>query len=585
MRRVLRGWSCGADPVDSLEFAPVMASLRRRLDGSDRVFERLLADRLLGNVHRATLVIRPDPGREERDAADERGRIAVLQQRACAADRARQAAERRALEAYQSRVETPEELALIPVVGRAALRREPEVIPASEGRLAGGAPLLRHDLFTNGIVYVDLGFRADGLTDRQSLLLPLLARAVCGCGLPGTGYAATALELYRLTGGFTAVLDAGALVGDPGSVAAHFFLRTRALRPMLPEALALVARLAAAADFRESVRLRDLVLEQRNDLKAALLPGGTRFAALRAGSRVSAAMAFEERWHGISQLEFLHGLADGIDGRLESLAAELEELRERLITRANVRYNLTDAADGLEEAERRLEEVDAALPAATARAGGGAAVAPAPGASAAAPAWMRAESLAAGTPVGYASRVVPGFSWGDPRSAHAAVLGHLLTTGTLWEKIRREGGAYGAWAYPRPVESLFVLGSYRDPKIARTLGAFRAALEKFAADGPGADEVERAVVGTVGRDDRPLDPGEKGFLSLQRRLHGITEADRLARRRLVLACTGRDLAEAARGLLEGWERGSTAVLAGRAAIDEAARDLPELADAVREVPA
>jgi Zn-dependent M16 (insulinase) family peptidase len=182
-------------------------------------------------------------------------------------------------------------------------------------------------------------------------------------------------------------------------------------------------------------------------------------------------------------------------------------------------------------------------------------------------------------------RALPGFPWTDRRSALASVLGHLLTTGTLWEKIRREGGAYGAWAYPRPVDGLFVLGSYRDPKIARTLGAFRSALEGIATDGPGDDEVERAVVGTIGGEDRPLDPGEKGFLGLQRRLHGIGESDRLARRRLVLGCTGRDIAAVARGLLDGWDRGSTAVLAGRAAIDEAGRDLPELADAVREVPA
>ncbi|MCX7028894.1 MAG: insulinase family protein [Spirochaetes bacterium] len=577
MRRVLRGWSNGADPVDSLEFTPVMATLKRRLAADGRFFERLAAGRLLGNLHRATLVVRPDAGQEARDAADERGRIAAVQRRISAADRARQAAEQRAFETFQSRVETPEELALIPVIGRAALRREPEVIPVSEGRLACGAPLLRHDLFTNGVVYVDLCFRADGLTERQSLLLPLLARAVCGCGVPGAGYAATALELFRLTGGLTAVLDAGATVENPGGVSGHLFLRTRALRPMLSEALALVAGLAAGADFRDLARLRDIVLELRNDLKAALLPAGTRFAALRAGSRVSAAMAVEERWHGISQLEFLHGLSDGLEGRLGSLAAELEELRAILITRDNVLFNVTDEADGFGEAERSLEAVHAVLPAAGIRA-------ETAGIEATASAWMRAESLAAGTPVGYASRVVPGFPWRDRRSVHASVLGHLLTTGTLWEKIRREGGAYGAWAYPRPVEGLFVLGSYRDPKIARTLGAFRAALEDFAVSGPEADEVERAVVGTVGREDHPLDPGEKGFLSLQRRLRGIGEPDRLARRRLVLDCTGRDLAAAASGLLDGWDRGSTAVLAGRAAIDEAVRDLPELADAVREVP-
>ena len=47
---------------------------------------------------------------------------------------------------------------------------------------------------------------------------------------------AAALELFRLTGGFTAVLDAGATVGNPDGVRAHLCLRTRALRPMLSEA-------------------------------------------------------------------------------------------------------------------------------------------------------------------------------------------------------------------------------------------------------------------------------------------------------------------------------------------------------------
>jgi Zn-dependent M16 (insulinase) family peptidase len=589
-RRVLRGWTYGADPVESLEFAPVMASFKRRLAGDGRLLERLAGDLLLDNAHRATLVVRPDAGQAARDEADERGRVATIRRQMSAADRDRHAAEQAAFAAFQSRVESPEELALIPVIGRDALRREPEAIPVGEERLAGGAPLLVHDIFTNGIVYVDLCFGVRGLTPRQVLLLPLLAKAVCGCGLPGEGYARTALQLFRLTGGFAGVLDVHATLANPGRAEARLVLRTRALRATLPEALALVAGLVASADFRELARLRDLVLELRNDLAATLIPNGTRFAALRAGSRVSAVMALEERWHGVTQLELLRELSDGLDGRLESLAAELGELRGLLLTRGNVLFNLTDTSNGLAHAARSLEAVHAALPAAGARcrqAGEAAADAAVPGTSAAdaAEPWMRAESLATGAPVGYAARVVPAFPWTDRRSPPAAVLGHLLTTGSLWEKIRREGGAYGAWAYPRPVEGLFVLGSYRDPRIARTLGAFRGALEDLSAAAPGEDEVERAVVGVVGREDRPLDPGEKGYLSLQRRLAGIGEPDRIARRRAVLDCTGRDLALAARGILDAWDGGSTAVLAGRPAIDEGAVELPELADTVREVPA
>jgi len=590
MRRVLRGWSYGSDPVGSLEFAPVMASLKRRLTDDARLLERLASDRLLANPHRTTLVIRPDQGREARDETDERERVAAFQRKMSAGERERHAAEQAAFAAFLSREESGEQLALVPVIGRSALRREPEAIPVREERLASGAPLLAHEIFTNDIVYVDTCFEARGLSPRQRLLLPLFVRAVCGCGRPREGYARTALELTRLTGGFTAALDAHATVESPGSVQAHVVFRTRALRSVLSEALGLVAGLVAAADFREPARLRALVLELRNDVTAALVPGGTRFASLRAGSRVSGVMAMEERWHGVTQLGLLHELSDGLDGRIGPLAAELERLRAQLLTRENVLYNVTAEADGLAEAARSLEAMHAALPAGapsereagahadgSSAAGAGSASTPEP--------WMRAESLAAAVPVGFAARVVPGFPWADRRSAHATVLGHLLTTGSLWEKIRREGGAYGAWAYPRPVEGLFILGSYRDPKIGRTLGAFRRALEDLSAAGPRDDEVERAVVGVIGREDRPLDPGEKGYLGLQRRLAGIGEPDRAARRRAVLGCTRGDLAAAARGILEGWDRGSTSVLAGRPAIEEAARDLPELAEAVREVPA
>ena len=77
--------------------------------------------------------------------------------------------------------------------------------------------------------------------------------------------------------------------------------------------------------------------------------------------------------------------------------------------------------------------------------------------------------------MGYVARALPGFRYEDPRSGHAAVLGHLLSTGYLWEKVRMEGGAYGAFSYPRNMDGLFLFGSYRDPHIARTLKAFREA--------------------------------------------------------------------------------------------------------------
>jgi hypothetical protein len=186
--------------------------------------------------------------------------------------------------------------------------------------------------------------------------------------------------------------------------------------------------------------------------------------------------------------------------------------------------------------------------------------------------------------VGYVARAVPGFRYEDARSGQAAVLGHLLTTGRLWEKVRMEGGAYGVFSYPRNLDGLFLFGSYRDPRVAPTLKAFRESLEAVAAGGLDEEEVERALIGTAGGEDRPLDPGEKGFVSLQRKLHGVTDAMRQARRDGLLAADGRSLAAAAAAILAGWDRGASAVIANRGALADAAREMPELGARVTELP-
>ncbi len=66
-------------------------------------------------------------------------------------------------------------------------------------------------------------------------------------------------------------------------------------------------------------------------------------------------------------------------------------------------------------------------------------------------------------------------------------------------------------------------------------------------------EVDKAVIGTIGREDRPIDPGEKGFVSIQRKLHGITDEARQARRTSLLAVDRRGISEAARLLRESVE--------------------------------
>lgn len=186
--------------------------------------------------------------------------------------------------------------------------------------------------------------------------------------------------------------------------------------------------------------------------------------------------------------------------------------------------------------------------------------------------------------MGYVARAIPGFRYEHPNDGPAAVLGHLLSTGYLWEKVRMEGGAYGAFSFPRHMEGLFLFGSYRDPHIAGTLARFREALQFMEGPELKEDEVEKAVIGTIGREDRPMDPGEKGFVSLQRRLHGVTDDIRQKRRDRLIATRREDVVRAARELTRSFDQGFTSVIANRASLNGAQAVIPELGDRSIDLP-
>jgi len=582
MGRAFRGWVHGADPFDSLEFAGPMNELKRRMAAQPRYLEGCLERSFVSNPHRLTLVVSPDRDQEERDAAAEAARVEAALSRMSAAQKEAAIRDARAFKQYQLAPDTPENLARIPSLRRSDIPPNIERIPHKDTRTPSGVPLALHDIFTNEIVYLDFAFPTDGLTGEHSLLLPLFGRAVCGMGLPRARYDEIALELFRLTGGFSASLDAGGIAGRPEGFGQFMFFRTRCLRHNLPEAADLVAGLLASADFQDLPRLRDILVELRNDMKSALIPGGHQFAMLRAAGMISEPVAKEEEWRGITQLLFLDKLVRNLDAELPRIAGVLERIRSELLVRPLLIANATAVSECFAEITRAVDGLAGRLPAS---AGGKAArAAVAPGRPGAGSPEVKGESLVASASVGYVARAMPGFRFEHPLNGPVAVLGHLLSTGYLWEKVRMEGGAYGAFSYPRNMDGLFLLGSYRDPNITATIRAFGEGLRLMESGPLDRVEVDKAVIGTIGREDRPIDPGEKGFVCLQRKLHGITDEARQARRTSLLAVERQGIAEAARQLIQSSSRGFTAVIANRRSLEDAASQVPELGGRVTDLP-
>jgi len=144
-----------------------------------------------------------------------------------------------------------------------------------------------------------------------------------------------------------------------------------------------------------------------------------------------------------------------------------------------------------------------------------------------------------------------------------SALANILSTGYLWEKIRMEGGAYGAGASCMTSEKLFAFTSYRDPYVERTYQIYKKALEEIVRNGISEDVLEKTVITMAGESLKPLSPGNLGFLECQRDMNGTTYELRKKRREVLLKLSVNDIIDSARYLLKEIENSSVATIAGK----------------------
>ena len=564
MRRALRAWLHGSKPWESLLIAPAMETLKQRLAGNSRYFESLIEKYLLNNPHRALVVLEPQEDFLPKQEAQLAATLARTERGLSTADKCRITEKSTALEKMQTESDSPEALATIPHLSRNDLSPEPEMIPRSLEDLQG-IPALCHDLHTNGITYIDLALPLDVLPQEDYLWFPFFARAAISVGLPGMDYAAVSSLLARTVGGFTAILHTGSAAPLEGDFALAnrdwLIYRLKCLDEKTAPALDIVQRLIHEADFSDTRRIRDLVLEMKNEIRSSFAPHGHHYASCRAGRFASSSTQTAETWNGITQLEFAHHLAE-LD--IAETAAKLSRLRES-IAAGGLIVNITGSAAALKSGgalvAQRFNQLGSPKPKIVTGAVSG---------------THALEVFASPSlQVGFAAMTLRAAPFDTPAQTAETVLAHHLSTGALWEDIRMKGGAYGASASGDSLERSFSLSTYRDPSPLRSLDSFSTILKSSLLDGGCSieeDALVKTIIGCYSRETRPRSPAEKGITDFFRYLSRIEDGYRRRRLQRLIAASAGDIAAAQRELASQTAAGRV-IITGMKDAEQAAKAL------------
>jgi Zn-dependent M16 (insulinase) family peptidase len=527
MLRALTSWLYDGDPLAPLTFEARFQALRARLAAGERVFEELIDRHFLRNTHRTTLYLRPDAQVGPQQEAREQAALAAARANMSPADLEALVAHTAELKRLQAEPDAPAALAAIPSLKREDLAPANKLIPLQK-ITREGARLLYHDLFTNGILYFDVGLNLRHLPPELVPYVPLLGRALLETGTGKEDFVSLSQRIGSKTGGI-APQTFTSVVRDTATGTCWLFLRGKAMEHQAEELLEILREVLEGARLDLRARVKQIALEEKAALEAGLVPAGHVYVGHRLRAGFDEANWAAEQMRGVSYLQFLRKLTKDIDADWAGVANALDRTREILLNRRSMIFNATLDSAAWSRLETRVQQFIQDLPAR-----------PSKPAEWPAATTVEPEGLAIPAQVNYVGKSLSLQEAGHAFDGTALVATRYLRSAYLWEKVRVMGGAYGGFCYLDHRAELINFVSYRDPNLAATLAIYDQAADYLAGLDLSADELTKSIIGAIGDLDQHLLPDAKGYASLCRYLANDPDDFRQRMREQILATTVAD---------------------------------------------
>ncbi|RME83228.1 MAG: peptidase M16 [Caldilineae bacterium] len=552
----LTTWLYEGDPLALLAFEKPLTAIKERVAAEPDFFEALIRRYLLENPHRTTFVLYPDPTLQKRWEEEEAARLAAAKAAMSRQELEQIMREMQELRRIQETPDDPEALAAIPRLTLADLDREVKKIPLAEETYQESTVLV-HDLFTNGILYLDVGM--DLAVVPQDLLpyVPLYARCLRDMGTEYEDFVSLSQRIGSKTGGISPAY-VHATQRESRAPVNWLFLRGKAMVDHSGDLLDILSDMLLAPRLDDRERFRQIVLEAKAAEEAGLVPAGHAVVNSRLKAHFTVADWVAEQVDGVSYLFFLRKLVEEIERDWPAVQAKLEACRELLVNRRAMLWNVTLDADNWAKVESRLQALIETIPSA-----------PAKRFERTQNSWSPREGLVIPAQVNYVGKGANLYDLGYELHGSAHVITGYLRTTWLWERVRMQGGAYGGFCVFDQHSGVFSYLSYRDPNLTKTVENYDASSEFLRRLDLTEDELVKGIIGAIGSMDAYLLPDAKGWVSMQRHLLGVSDDFRQRVREQILSTTREDFRAFADVLDQVRSRGHVVVMGSADAIEAA----------------
>ena len=331
-----------------LEANAVYAYLREQVETG--YFEGLIQKYFLDNTHASVVIVEPEKGLNAKVEAALEEKLKAYKESLSIEEIDTLIEATKALEAYQEEPSSKEDMAKIPMLKRADMKKEAQPFSNKERRVAG-TMVMHHAIFSNGIIYLALLFDMQDVSEKDIPYIGILKAMLGYVDTANYSYADFANEVNFHTGGVSSTMGLYPSIQDKDEVKVMFEVRTRALADKLSDARKLLEEMMLTSNFKDEKRLREVLAELKSRLQMTLSGAGHSIASNRAMSYFSKTAAYRnhiELYRLVAELEV------NFEEHKVELAEKLQSLTETIFTNDRLMVSVTCSEEDYAIAEREI---------------------------------------------------------------------------------------------------------------------------------------------------------------------------------------------------------------------------------------
>ena len=487
-------------------------------DTSHGYFEELIQRMILDNNHKSLIVAEPVVGLNTDKDTALMEKLAEYKAGLSEAEIAALVKDTQHLKDYQTEPSTPEELATIPLLDIDDISKEPRKLYNRETEV-DGVKVVAHDIFTNGITYVDMYFDLSDMKFEDLGKLQLIVELLKYVDTDEYTYNDLTKKINLSTGGITFNIGCFNRIGD--DILPYVSAKFKTFDDKLEEGFRLTQEIITKSHITDRKRIREVISEIKSSGKMALVEGGHSTAKGRALSYIDESNKILDALEGVDYFRYIDYLDKNFDSIIDDLVKDLEILYVKMFRSDKLIISYTsDKSEAVMEAplnklldaisDEKISDEKMIVP---------------------------LENLSEGfktySKVQYAAIASNYKTKGLEFNGALNVLKTILSYDYLWINVRVKGGAYGAMCdFNHLGHSFFV--SYRDPNLKETYDVYRNALEYVENFDCSDRDMTKYIIGTIANSDTPVTPSGLGALSFGQYITNVSDEFRKKSRKEVL---------------------------------------------------